>query len=77
MTRKNRKPPKPDEHLETLGQLLNATQNTPHRVGRRRKEPTAIICGCSSSTATRATNKRAEIVIRWVDGESQETEPLP
>ena len=76
MTRKNRKPPKPDEHLETLGELL--TQLRTHLTASAEKKGTYgdYLRLLEFYRETRDEQAR-EIVIRWVDDESNETEPRP
>jgi hypothetical protein len=70
------KPPKPDEHLETLGELLSQLRT--HLTASAEKKGTYgdYLRLLEFYRDTRDEQAR-EIVIRWVDGESQETEPLP
>ena len=76
MTRKNRKPSKPDQHLETLGELL--TQLRTHLIASAEKKGTYgdYLRLLEFYRETRDEQAR-EIVIRWVDYQSQETKPLP
>lgn len=76
MTRKNRKPSKWDQHLETLGELL--TQLRTHLIASAGKKGTYgdYLRLLEFYRETRDEQAR-EIVIRWVDYQSQETKPLP
>ena len=76
MTRKNVKPPKPDEHLETLGELLSQLRT--HLTASAEKKGTYgdYLRLLEFYRDTRDEQAR-EIVIRWVDDETQGTEPLP
>ena len=76
MNRKNRKPSNPDEHFEALGELL--TQLRTHLTASAEKKGTYgdYLRLLEFYRETRDDQAR-EIVIRWVDHESEETKPLP
>jgi hypothetical protein len=76
MTRKNKKTSKPDEHLETLGELL--TQLRTHLLTSAEKKGTyGDYLRLLEFYRETHDEQAREIVIRWVDAESQETQPLP
>jgi hypothetical protein len=76
MNRKNRKPSKPDEHLETLGELL--TQLRTHLTASAEKKGTyADYLRLLEFYRETRDDQAREIVIRWVDNEILGTEPLP
>ena len=76
MTQKNKKPSNPDEHFETLGQLL--TQLRTHLTASAEKKGTygdylRLLEFYRETSDTRAR----EIIVQWVEDESPATEPLP
>jgi hypothetical protein len=76
MSRKHRKASSPDEHLETLGDLL--TQLRAHLTASAEKKGTyGDYLRLLEFYRETHDEQAREIVIRWVDAESQETQPLP